>query len=129
MNAIILSAVWGIIMMFSGVLVKSKTAIRNLGVAGLVLLLVGNYADWMGHHLLVIEVHKMLFFDNFGLLGNSIAFASTLLVLLSGREMEKVGPNLAEYYALIFFTLCGITLVTTYNSLLMLFLGIEILSI
>jgi NADH-quinone oxidoreductase subunit N len=130
MNAIILSAVWGIVMMFSGVFLKSKTAIRNLGVVGLVLLLVGNYADWMGHHLLVIEVHKLLFFDNFGLLGNSIAFASTLLlVLLSGRDMEKVGPNLAEYYALIFFTLCGITLVTSYNSLLMLFLGIEILSI
>ncbi len=43
--------------------------------------------------------------------------------------MEKVGHNLAEYYALIFFTLCGITLVTSYNSLLMFFLGIEILSI
>src|SRR5579863_1001549 len=130
MNAIIISAVWGIIMMFSGVFVKSKTAIRNLGVAGLVLLLIGNYADWMGHHLLVMEVHKLLYFDGFGLLGNSIAFASTLLlVLLSGRDMEKVGPNLAEYYALIFFTLCGITLVTSFNSLLMLFLGIEILSI
>ncbi|HET6253180.1 MAG TPA: NADH-quinone oxidoreductase subunit N [Puia sp.] len=130
MNAIILSAVWGIVMMFSGVFVKSKTAIRNIGIVGLVVLLIGNYADWMGHHLLVIEVHKMLFFDNFGLLGNSIAFGSTLLlVILSGRDMEKVGHNLAEYYALIFFTLCGITLVTTYNSLLMLFLGIEILSI
>ena len=130
MNAIIISAVWGIIMMFSGVFVKSKTAIRNLGVVGLVLLLIGNYADWMGHHLLVIEVHKLLFFDSFGLLGNSIAFASTLLlVLLSGRDMEKVGHNLAEYFALIFFVLCGVSLVTTFNSLLMLFLGIEIISI
>src|SRR5580693_3697856 len=130
MNAIILSAVWGIVMMFSGVFLKSKTAIRNLGVVGLVLLLIGNYADWLGHHLVVMDVHKLLFFDNFGLLGNSIAFASTLLlVILSGRDMEKVGHNLAEYYAMIFFTLCGITLVTSYNSLLMLFLGIEILSI
>jgi NADH-quinone oxidoreductase subunit N len=130
MNAIILSAVWGIVMMFSGVFLTSKTAVRNLAVLGLVVLLAGNYADWMGHHILVIDVHKMLFFDNFGMLGNSIAIAATLLlVLLSGRDMEKVGHNLAEYYALIFFTLCGITLVTTYNSLLMLFLGIEILSI
>ena len=65
MNAIILSAVWGIVMMFSGVFLKSKTAIRNLGIVGLTLLLVGNYADWMGHHLLVIDVHKMLFFQDF----------------------------------------------------------------
>src|SRR5580698_11569434 len=130
MNAILLSAIWGIIMMFSGIVTKSKTVIRNTAIIGLALLLIGNYADMMGYHLAKIEVHKMLYFDTFGLLGNSIAFASTLLlVLLSGRDMEKVGPNLAEYYALIFFTLCGITLVTSYNSLLMLFLGIEILSI
>jgi NADH-quinone oxidoreductase subunit N len=130
MNAIILSAVWGIVMMFGGIFTQRKTAIRNLAVLGLVVLLVGNYADLIGHHLLVVDVHKMLFFDTYGMLANGIAFASTLaLVLLSGRDMEKVGHNLAEYYALIFFTLCGITLVTSYNSLLMLFLGIEILSI
>jgi len=130
MNAIILSAVWGVVMMFSGIVTQSKTVIRNVAVLGLALLLIGNYADMTGHHLLVIEVHKMLFFDSFGLLGNSIAFASTLLlVLLSGRDMEKIGHNLAEYYALIFFVLCGVSLVTTFNSLLMLFLGIEILSI
>jgi NADH-quinone oxidoreductase subunit N len=130
MNAIILSAIWGIVMMFSGILTPNKTVIRNTAILGLALLLIGNYADMTGHHLLTIEVHKMLFFDTFGLLGNSIAFASTLLlVLLSGRDMEKVGHNLAEFYALIFFVLCGISLVTTFNSLLMLFLGIEIISI
>jgi NADH-quinone oxidoreductase subunit N len=130
MNALVLSALWGIIMMFTGVFTTSKTAIRNMAVLGLAVLLVGNYADWFGHHLIVMDVHKMLFFDNFGMLANSIAVASTLLlVILSGRDMEKVGHNLAEYYALIFFTLTGIVLVTTYNSLLMLFLGIEILSI
>jgi NADH-quinone oxidoreductase subunit N len=117
-------------MMFSGIVTQSRTAIRGTAVLGLVLLLIGNYADMTGYHLLTIDVHKMLFFDTFGLLGNSIAFASTLmLVLLSGRDMEKVGHNLAEYFALIFFVLCGVALVTTFNSLLMLFLGIEIISI
>jgi NADH-quinone oxidoreductase subunit N len=116
-------------MMFSGVVTTSKTAIRNLAVLGLALLLVSNYADLMGYHVSV-NVHKMLYFDTFGLLGNSIAFASTLLlVLLSGRDMEKVGNNLAEYFALIFFVLCGVSIVTTFNTLLMLFLGIEIISI
>src|SRR5580692_10894512 len=119
----------GVIMMFSGIATTSKTAIRNVAVLGLALLLAANYADLMGYHI-GVDVHKMLYFDTFGLLGNSIAFASTLLlVLLSGRDMEKVGPNLAEYFALIFFVLCGVSLVTTFNSLLMLFLGIEIISI
>ena len=117
-------------MMFSGVFTTSKTAVRNIAILGLALLLFANGADMTGHHWFSVDTHKMLFFDNFGLLGNGIAFASTLLlVLLSGRDMEKVGVNLAEYYALIFFVLCGITLVTTFNTLLMLFLGIEILSI
>jgi NADH-quinone oxidoreductase subunit N len=131
MNAILLSAVWGIVMMFSGIFARSKKAIRNMAVLGLVVLLAGNYAEWVKNwHLLHVDGHNMLFFGDFGMLGNSIAFASTLLlVLLSGRDMEKVGHNLAEYYALIFFTLCGISLVTSFNSLLILFLGIEILSI
>jgi NADH-quinone oxidoreductase subunit N len=130
MNAIILSAVWGIVMMFSGIFTRSKTAIRFTAILGLALLLAANYGDLNGLHLFAIDTHKMLFFDTFGLLGNSIAFASTLLfVLLSGRDMEKVGVNLAEYYALIFFVLCGVAIVTTFNTLLMLFLGIEILSI
>src|SRR5258708_16835438 len=129
MNAIILSAVWGVVMMFSGIFTKSKTAIRNVAVLGLALLLVVNYADMIGHHV-AIDVHKMLFFSTFGLLGNSIAFGATLLfVLLSGRDMERVGHNLAEYFALIFFVLCGVGIMTTFNTLLMLFLGLVFISI
>jgi NADH-quinone oxidoreductase subunit N len=129
MNAILLSAFWGVVMMFSGIFTQSKTAIRYTAVLGLALLLLVNYLDLFGYHV-EINVHKMLYFGEFGLLGNSIAFASTLLlVLLSGRDMEKVGHNLAEYFALIFFVLCGVSLITTFNTLLMLFLGIEIISI
>src|SRR5579872_2559851 len=130
MNAIILSAVWGIVMMFSGILTANKRSIRITAILGLILLLVGNGMDMTGQHFFAIDTHGMLDFETFGLLAAEIAFASTLLfVLLSGRDMEKVGVNLAEYYALIFFVLCGVTLVTTFNTLLMLFLGIEILSI
>jgi NADH-quinone oxidoreductase subunit N len=117
-------------MMFSGIFTTSKTAVRYLAVLGLALLIIVNYREMMGYDHLGIDVHKMLYFDTYGLLANSIAFISTLLlVLLSGKDMEKVGNNLAEYFALIFFVLCGVVLVTTFNTLLMLFLGIEIISI
>jgi NADH-quinone oxidoreductase subunit N len=49
--------------------------------------------------------------------------------LLSGRDVEKVGAHVAEYFALIFFILCGVSIVTSYTSLMMLFIGIEIISI
>ena len=132
MNAIILSAVWGVVMMFSGAFSKNKNAVRYLAIAGAALLLAFNILDMssQGNHLFNIDSKKMLFFDTFGLLFNSIAFASTLLYfLLSAKDIENVGPHGGEYFALIFFVLCGVSLVTSYNNLLMLFIGIEILSI
>src|SRR6187402_2452469 len=132
MNAIIISAVWGIIMMFSGIVTEKGSTTRNVAILGLVLLLLANYLDMVGYHFFPIDTHKMLFFDTFGLLANEVIFGSTLLyVLLSGREIENIAPKMpvAECFALVFFVLCGVSLVTTFNTLLMLFLGIEIISI
>jgi NADH-quinone oxidoreductase subunit N len=130
MNALLLSAILGVIMMFSGILLKSKAAVRNLAIAGLCLLLLANILEMCGTVFFKIDTRGMIVFDNFSLLFNSIAFVSTLLyLLLSARDMEKVGVNYAEYFALIFFILCGITLTSSFKSLLILFLGIEIISI
>lgn len=130
MNAIVISAVWGVVMMFSGLFSKNKAVIRTLAVLGMALLLLTNLLEMGGVQLFHVNTNNMLSFDSFGLLFNTIAFISTLLFfLLSGRDMENVGVNLAEYYALIFFISCGISISTSFNSLLMLFLGIEIISI
>jgi NADH-quinone oxidoreductase subunit N len=130
MNAIIFSAVWGVLMMFSGIFVSKQSTIRNIAIIGMALLLVVNVADLNGHHFFHIDVKGMLVFDSFGLLFNSIAFAAALIyLLLSARDMEAVGVNVAEYFALIFFVSCGISIASSFNTLLMLFLGIEIISI
>jgi NADH-quinone oxidoreductase subunit N len=130
MNALIVSALLGVIMMFSGILLKQKNAVRNVGIAGMTLLLIVNILEMCGTTLFNVDTKGMLAFDRFALLFNSIAFFSTLIyLLLSARDMEKVGVNYAEYFALIFFILCGITLTSSFKSLLILFLGIEIISI
>jgi NADH-quinone oxidoreductase subunit N len=130
MNALIISAVLGVIMMFSGVLLKQKSTIRIIAIAGMSLLLLLNILEMGGTTLFKINTAGMIVFDNFALLFNSIAIFSTLLYfILSARDMEKVGINYAEYLALIFFILCGIGLVASFKSLLILFLGIEIISI
>ena len=130
MNALLLSAVMGVLMMFGSFLIKNKTVIRYAGYAGMLLVLVFNILDTYGVRLLHINTAGMMHADHFGLFFNTIAFASTLIFfLLSARDMEKVGHDYAEYFSLIFFILCGITLVTSFQSLLILFLGIEILSI
>lgn len=116
--------------MFSSVFVENKKTYRHIAAVLLLLLLAVNVADTYGMRLFHIDTKDMLRFDRFGYFFNSIAIASTLIyVLLTGRDIEKVGTYTAEYFVLIFFVLCGVTILSSYNTLLMLFLGIEILSI
>jgi NADH-quinone oxidoreductase subunit N len=130
MNALLLTAFFGVIMMFSSFLLKSRRAIRNLAIFGLAVTLVANVLEMTGTVFFKIDTKNMIGFDRFALLFDSIIFISTLVYfLLSARDMEKVGTYYGEYFSLIFFVLCGITLASSFRSLLVLFLGIEIISI
>jgi len=131
MNAIIIAAIWGVVMMFGGVFFKRNTVARYWAVAGILLLLVANILEFRtGSPWFNVDVKEMLRFDDFSLHFNTLVFISTLLYfLLNGRAIEKIGKNVSEYYALLFFILCGVSIVSSFNSLLMLFLGIEIMSI
>ncbi|HRH48905.1 MAG TPA: NADH-quinone oxidoreductase subunit N [Panacibacter sp.] len=130
MNAIILSAAFGVMMMLCSFLLKNKGSLRHIASIALLILLVANIADTYGHTMFLINTHGMLLFNRFGMLFNSIAIGSTFVyVLLTGKEIEKTGTYVAEYFVLIFFVLCGVTLLSSYNNLLTLFLGIEIMSI
>ena len=130
MNAIIFSAGWGTIMMFCSFLVRNKSSFRHIAAIGLLVLLVVNVLDTNGVTIFHVDTKDMLAYTRFGLFFNSIAIASTLLyVLLSGKDIVRIGSYAAEYFILIFFVLCGLAILSSYNNLLMLFLGIEILSI
>jgi NADH-quinone oxidoreductase subunit N len=130
MNTIVLSAILGVVMMYSGIFVKNKSMFRHIAAVALLVLLGFNVADTYGHHLLSVNTKNFFRFDKFGLLFNSVCIFSTFFyVLVSGRDIEKLGRYTAESYALIFFILCGIGIVTAYSNLLMLFIGIEIISI
>ena len=130
MNSIITSAVLGVIMMFSGIFLKKNSSIAILATLGAILLLTVAILDLSGYHFFPVDTHNMLDFQAFGQLANCIAIAMTLAYfLLNGRDIAAIGNNPGEYFALIFFVLCGIAIATSFNSLLMLFIGIEIISI
>jgi len=130
MNAIILSAILGVVLMFTGIFTTNKSTIRAVAVGGMLLLLLANIAELRGMQFFDINTRGMLVFSKLGLLFNTIAFGATLLYfLLSARDVLEVGENGADYFALIFFILCGVSIVSSFNSLLLLFLGIEIISI
>src|SRR5580704_7403727 len=130
MNSIITSAILGVIMMFSGIFLKKNSSIAALAILCIVVLLVMSVLDMSGYHFFPVDTHNMLEFEVFGLLINCIVFSCTLAYfLLNARDIASVGNNPGEYFALIFFVLCGISIATSFNSLLMLFIGIEIISI
>lgn len=130
MNALIFSAVSGVIMMFSGFMLKNKTAVRTLAHILLLAFIVMNILELKGLSLFHIDTRGMLLFNRFTLLFTLVANISTLsFFLLSSKDMEKIGLNYSDYFALIFFVLSGIIIAVSFQSLLMLFLGIEILSI
>jgi NADH-quinone oxidoreductase subunit N len=130
MNSIIMSAVFGAIMMFSGIFLNKNSSIVLLGILGMALLFSVAVLDLSGYHFFPVNTRGMLDFEVFGLLFNCIAFASTLaFFLLNGKDIAAIGNNPGEYFALIFFVLCGVSIVSSFSSLLMLFIGIEIISI
>jgi NADH-quinone oxidoreductase subunit N len=69
-------------------------------------------------------------FDSYNVSLIIILVVSTLFYfLLNKTAILNVGNSVAEYYALIFFIFSGIIIANSYTNLLMLFLGIEIMSI
>jgi len=117
-------------MMFSGIFLKKNSSIVILAILGAALLLTVAILEMSGFHFFPVNTHDMLYFDVFGLLFNCIAFASTLIYfLLNARDIAAIGHNPGEYFALMFFVLCGVSIASSFNSLLMLFIGIEIISI
>jgi NADH-quinone oxidoreductase subunit N len=132
MKAIIASTILGIVMMFAGFLVKDRKAVRPLAIFLLLVLFAVNIWDIMLMPAAAPQsfFNNMLRLDRYALWFNALMTGCTLLyALLVGKEIERVGTQVAEYFALIFFVLCGVYLLSGYNNMLMLFIGIEILSI
>lgn len=130
MNALIFLAVSGVVMMFSSFLLKTRSAVRVLAHVLLLLVIAVNMMELRGIVVFEVDTRDLLVFDRFALLFALVANCCTLaFFLLSSKDMERVGLNYSDYFALLFFILAGVVISVSFKSLLMLFLGIEILSI
>ncbi len=130
MNLILISALWGVVMMFSGLFIKNRSAAKTIAIVGALVLLVGNLFDLGGKMIISSNFNGMLLYDRFALLFLTVLVLALLIYfLLSGKDIAAVGNHPYEYFALIFFIMSGVGLVALFNNLLILFLGIEIISI
>ncbi|MBC8083859.1 MAG: NADH-quinone oxidoreductase subunit N [Hymenobacter sp.] len=127
MNSIILLSVLGLGNLFLGFR-RSNRLLLPAAMLMLGTVLTVNFIDWNAGPQSFF--HDMLIIDNFAVAFTGIVVLTALLLLPFSEKYVRDGqPNLAEYYSLLLFSLVGAIMMVAYNHLLMLFLGIEILSV
>ena len=90
MNTLILLAVSGVIMMFSGIFFQSRQTIRSIAHVLLLLAIIVNILELRGVDFVHINTQGLMSFDRFALLFSLIANICTFaFFLLSSKDMER----------------------------------------
>lgn len=126
MSALVLLSVLGVVLLYLG-LFSGRGILAPVGILGLLAAFVLFAADW---HLESPLFGGLVIFDNYARSFSLVLIVVTVLLFLFGMDYyAKVRENVAEHYALMVFSLVGGVLICSFTNLVMLFLGIEILSI
>ena len=126
MSALILTAVLGVVLLYLGLLGNQRllAPVGLLGLAGAIALFV------LDQYINLPVFAHMVAFDRTGTMFSLGMVVITALVFVFGLDYyARAQEDVAEQYALMIFSLTGAFLLTSYTNLLMLFLGVEILSI
>ena len=124
--------VLALVVLFAG-LAGMRKHLFGILVAGLAAILGLGIWEWVSYDPAVegpSVLAGMLSFDYFALSFGAVALLAMLLIaLMSGYSFRRLNASLGDHYGLMLFSLCGALILFSYESLLMLFLGVEILSI
>jgi NADH-quinone oxidoreductase subunit N len=126
MSILITLAVSGILVLFLGVM-KKKSWLLPVILAGLAVTFILAMTSWdTGREY----YNRMLVMDNYALAFMMVLVFSTFLIFtFAGHYYRPVERPLEDVYAVTIFALFGAVLMTSFGNLIMLFLGVEILSI
>ena len=126
MHAIITISIIALIVLFFGALEKKKVLLPTIYV-GLTIAFILNLMGWDQS---VHYYNDMYIDDNFSIAFNALLIFTTLLVFVFAPVYYKpVQRPLEDIYALILFALVGALTMTAFGNLVMLFIGIETLSL
>lgn len=130
MNIILTSALSGIIFMFAGFVLKDKRHLNLLAVLLFVAMIVSAVFQLQGCEILSGKYPNMIETDpyrvSFFIL---LSLVGIYYTLMNRYNFSKPGSKVSDYFALIFISFTGIAVLASFNNLLLMFLGIEILSI
>lgn len=130
MNIILTSALSGIILMFSGFVFKDKRYLNLLSVLLFVAMIVSAVFQLKGCEILAGKYPNMIETDSYRISFFIIlCVVGIYYVLVNRYNFSKPGSQVSDYLALIFISFTGIAVLASFNNLILMFLGIEILSI
>jgi NADH-quinone oxidoreductase subunit N len=129
MKEIVIISLLGIAVLALDVL-KMRKLVLPVIMLGLLGLIGASIADWGLNETPFAQYGGMLTFDNTAL-SFTIVFATIALFwfLLAGDNYASGTSQRTDIFALVLFSLCGAVVLSAYTNLVMLFLGVEILSI
>jgi NADH-quinone oxidoreductase subunit N len=126
MFSIITIAITGVLLLYLGFL-KNRWIYISVAITGLITALALSVFSW---NSLETSFSNMLIIDNYAIAFNSVMiFATILIFLLAPHYFKGIEKNVPEIYALLMFSLAGACMVTSFDNLTMLFIGIETMSI
>ncbi len=126
MYPIILLSVSGILTLFLG-FAKNKSLLLPATLLFLTAALAVGFLDWNKPGL---YFNGMLEINNIGIVVQSIILISAIFIIaLSTNQFEDTYAHAAELYAIMQMSLVGALIMVTFQNLIMLFLGLEILSV
>ncbi len=126
MLPIILLSAFGIALLFLGFL-KSRAVLLPATLLCIAIAFIANFSDWDHSYL---YFHDMLFTNNLSMIFSAVVLISAFMVVaLSGHFMDDEHAQPAEYYAIMLFSLVGAVMMVSFENLIMLFVGLEILSV
>ncbi len=125
MNTLLILTGIGIFGLFSEIF-KLKKALLPVVFIGLIVAFVSIVVDWNSN---IMYFNNMMKVDNYSLAFSALMVAITFLWFIISPGFFKDETSKSDHFTLILFALIGGVLMTSFNNLLMLFLGIEILSL
>ncbi|MBP7184485.1 MAG: NADH-quinone oxidoreductase subunit N [Saprospiraceae bacterium] len=127
MKALLIIFITGIFSLFTALFSKQKQLVTSIVLLGIVTALISISLEWNNP---TFEFVNMMRFDHYYFSFAAVILLATLLIaLFSGHEFRSLVDTIGDNYGLILFSLCGALLMLSFENLMMLFLGIEILSI
>lgn len=125
MTTLVLLSLLGFAVLFLGAF-DQKKLLLPVSITGMIAAFITNALDWGTN----ITWYGMMMYDNYAVsFTGLIIFITLMLFMIATWHFRNEDSNVADIYALMIFACTGTLVMTSYSSMVMLFIGIEILSI